>query len=170
MTFAVHPPCVRVIVPPRLLPVRATLLAAICAGAIACSGGDDASADGGAPRDRGTASAGAAIRPEDPEARAWIAPGEGKVGLAPNWFDSMTDASQFIDRLYAAGAERVVVASESIREERDGFKLADAVRVQLPREAAARARVFAVLDAEARASGRPTPRDTGQAVCEMSWE
>lgn len=109
------------------------------------------------------------VHPDDPEARAWLAQGDDRVGLAGNRFDSAVDAAQFVDGLYAAGAVRVVIAQESMQAERDGF-YADAIRVVLPLERAARTRLFRLLDAEATDQGYDAEPDTGQAVYYMWWD
>ena len=109
------------------------------------------------------------VRPDDPEARLWLGQGDDKVTLAGNRFDSTVDAAQFVAMLYAEGAEHVVIASETIRPERDGH-LADAIRVVLPSDAEQRQRLFRVLNDEAADAGFEPVPDSGQQVYYMWWD
>jgi hypothetical protein len=107
------------------------------------------------------------IRPEDPEAREWLRSNPGHAPLAANAFDA-DDARAFVDSLYAAGAVRVVIASENIRDEDPPY--CDALRVQLPADPAARAAVLALTNAQAESEGFDPADDTGQEVVFLWWD
>ncbi|HYH78379.1 MAG TPA: hypothetical protein VEX86_01235 [Longimicrobium sp.] len=109
----------------------------------------------------------ASIRPEDPEARAWLRSNPGDAPLAANAFDAET-ALAFVESLYAAGARRVVIASENILDEDPPY--CDAIRVQLPGDPAARAAVLALTNAEAEGEGFDPEEDTGQDAVFLWWD
>jgi hypothetical protein len=107
------------------------------------------------------------IRPEDPEAREWLRSNPGDAPLAANAFDA--DAARgFVDALYAAGARRVVIASENIVDEDPPY--CDALRVRLPEDPTARAAVFALTNAEALSEGLDPDEDTGQDAIFLWWD
>jgi len=110
----------------------------------------------------------AQIQRGDPEARAWLA-AAGPAPLAGNRFGDAAEARAFVEELYAAGAERVVVASEAIREEEEGL-YADALRVQLPRKAAPRRAVFAIVNREVEEEGLDPYEDKGQPSLYLWWD
>lgn len=83
-----------------------------------------------------------------PEARAWLAENQHPAALASNRFRSTAAALDFVDRLYALGAARVVVAPTAIRFEDDvEAEYADALIVRLAEDADARERVTDFLRA-----------------------
>ncbi len=53
---------------------------------------------------------------EGPEAREWLAATGNPAGFASNRFD-LDEARAFVARLYAAGAKRVFIPRESIRDD-----------------------------------------------------
>lgn len=108
------------------------------------------------------------VQRADPEARAWLKKNRGDAPLAANRFEA-ADARAFIESLYQAGAERVVIASESIHRDEDP-PYADAVRVVLPRTAEQRAALFALVNAEAVQEGFDPTSDTGQKVLYLWWD
>lgn len=108
------------------------------------------------------------VQPRDPEARAWLKKNRGEAPLAANRFDA-GEARAFIESLYAAGAKRVVIASESIRRDEDP-PYADAVRVVLPQAADQRAALFALVNAEAVEEGFDPASETGQKVLYLWWD
>jgi hypothetical protein len=79
------------------------------------------------------------IRDDDPEAVAWLRSGV----LAGNAFGEHEDRA-FVERLYAAGAERVVIASECIETSEDPPH-SDGLRVKLPKDRAARTAVLKLI-------------------------
>lgn len=107
------------------------------------------------------------IRPEDPEAREWLRSNPGDAPLAANAFDADA-AREFVDALYAAGARRVVIASENIVDEDPPY--CDALRVLLPEDPSARAAVLALTNAEALSEGFDPEEDTGQEVVFLWWD
>lgn len=114
------------------------------------------------------------IRPEDPEAREWLAGNGHPMPLAANRFGEKEDAQAFVEELYAAGAVRVVVAAERIRDDEDelaeGGPYADALRVQLPSEPGPRAAVLALVNAEEEEEGFDPSEDEGQDVAFLWWD
>lgn len=110
------------------------------------------------------------LRDSDPEALEWLAQRGRTVMLAGNRFESADDAAEFVRALYAAGAVRVVVTTESIRQEGPKEWYADALRVVLPAEAAQRATLFSVVNEEAVRQGFDHERDAGQAVLFLWWD
>ncbi|HEX8693710.1 MAG TPA: hypothetical protein VF746_14905 [Longimicrobium sp.] len=112
-----------------------------------------------------------AIRPEDPEAREWLAANGHDAPLAGNRFDEKAEALEFVEELYAAGAVRVVVASECIRDELEhGGPYADGLRVQLPAEPRRRESVLAVVNREVEEEGFDPYADTGQEAVFLWWD
>lgn len=107
------------------------------------------------------------LRPEDPEAREWLRSNPGDAPLAANAFDA-EEARAFVDALYAAGARRVVIASENIQDEDPPY--CDALRVQLPEAPAARAAVLALTNEQALSEGLDPEEDTGQDVVFLWWD
>lgn len=95
-----------------------------------------------------------------PEAGQWLAANANPYALASNRFESTAEARAFVAELYARGAERVVVAPESIRPEPEaGGDYADTLIVRLPDSAAARDRLLALGEAEARRDGYVLDQD-----------
>ena len=110
------------------------------------------------------------LRETDPEALAWLAQPGRSVMLAGNRFESADDAAEFVRALYASGAVRVVVTTESIRQEGPKEWYADALRVVLPADPAQRATLFSVINEEAVRQGFDHERDAGQAVLFLWWD
>jgi hypothetical protein len=111
-----------------------------------------------------------AIRENDPEALDWLAPSTGETSLAGNRFDSSEDAVEFVRALYAAGAVKVVIASEAIREEAANEWYADAIRVVLPAGRKPRTALFRMLNKEVVEEGFDLEEDQGQPVFYMWWD
>jgi len=80
------------------------------------------------------------IRDDDPEAVEWL---RGGGMLANNAFREQEDRA-FVERLYAAGAERVVIAEDCIETGEDPPH-SDGLRVKLPNDRAARIAVLKVI-------------------------
>lgn len=114
------------------------------------------------------------IRPEDPEAREWLAGNGHPMPLAANRFGEKEDAQAFVEELYAAGAVRVVIAAECIRDDEDelahGGPYADGLRVQLPSAPGPRAAVLALVNAEEEEEGFDPSEDEGQDVVFLWWD
>mgnify|MGYP005846809521 CR=1 FL=1 len=97
---------------------------------------------------------------EGREAGQWLAANGNPYALASNRFESKADARAFVAELYARGAERVVVAPDSIRPEpEEGGDYADTLIVGLPDNAVARARLVALGEAETRRDGYTLDED-----------
>src|SRR5882762_3938180 len=74
-----------------------------------------------------------------PEAWKWLRTNQNPSALASNRFGSTQDALEFVDKLYAVGAKRVMVPKDSIQDdkqtiEREGGPYADALIVELDPE------------------------------------
>ena len=104
----------------------------------------------------------------DPEAREWLS--RGDTSLATNRFDDAADALRLVDALYAAGAERVVVASENILDEGEEGWYCDALRVVLPADGAKRAALFDIVNREAEDEGYDPEFDAGQTTLFLWWD
>lgn len=113
------------------------------------------------------------IHAGDPEAREWLRANGQEAPLAGNRFDA-AEALAFVDELYAAGAERVVIASESIVDDEYEMSLggpyADTLKVQLPADASRRAALFQIAEREAREEGFDPEPDTGQEMLVFWWD
>lgn len=113
------------------------------------------------------------VRADDPEAREWLAANGQEAPLAANRFDA-ADARAFVEELYAAGAVRVVIASECIND--DDYELslggpyADGLRVQLPADADQRHALFAIASREAEGEGFDPIHDAGQDTIFLWWD
>jgi hypothetical protein len=108
------------------------------------------------------------VRDGDPEAREWLA-SAGPAPLAGNRFADAVEAIAFVDALYAAGAARVVIASEKIRREAEGL-YADALRVALPADVRTRRAVLMLVNREVREEGFTPYRDQGQPSVLLWWD
>ena len=107
---------------------------------------------------------------EGPEAVAWLAANDNPYALASNRFDSTGQARAFVAELYARGAERVVVAPDSIRPEPEaGGDYADTLIVALPQAPEARARLVELGAAEARRDGYTQDEDLVERGYLLLW-
>jgi hypothetical protein len=93
-----------------------------------------------------------------PEALDWMRSNASKAALAGNRFESSLAAIQFVEQLYEAGAERVFIPQESIRDDerelRDsGGPYADALVIELPSDPLSSARLFRIFESEAESEG-----------------
>jgi len=115
-----------------------------------------------------TRAAGPKIR--DTEARKWLTRKKPSL-LAANRFGSTEAGRQFVEECYAAGAVKVVVPGDAVDpDDGEGFAHADALRVQLPQDPAARQRVLAIVNREARREGFDEVADTGQQEERLWWD
>lgn len=110
------------------------------------------------------------LKPGDPEAAEWLRHPDYESGLAGNRFDSAEEGAEFVDALYAAGAVKVVIASEQIQQEGPDERYADALRVVLPDDAKKRADLFRIVNREAVAQGYDAEADTGQPLLFLWWD
>jgi len=103
---------------------------------------------------------------ERPEARAWLR-GEGALaGLAGNRFASTDAGLAYVDRLYSAGAERVVVGEIASN---DPGPYVDSLIVRLPQDPCLRHAIFEIQFAEGTSSGLPAC-DIGQQTMFFWWD
>jgi hypothetical protein len=70
-----------------------------------------------------------------PEAKGWLEINGQAAALASDRFGSTQEALEFVNALYAAGARRVIIPSDSIRDDEveraQGGPYADAVIIEL---------------------------------------
>jgi hypothetical protein len=101
---------------------------------------------------------------QGPEALEWLrtAPNGDDNAFASNRFRGTEHAIRFVESLYAAGAERVIVNQENIVDDGGGDLYADALVVLLPQGPAARARVVAICKQEA-------DREEGSVSDDAEW-
>lgn len=113
------------------------------------------------------------ITDADPEARAWLRANGQEAPLAGNRFDK-ADALEFVEQLYAAGATRVVVAANCIRDDAAERKLggpyADGIKVELPDDPGKRRALFEISNREAEEEGFDPEPDEGQRVLFLWWD
>jgi hypothetical protein len=106
----------------------------------------------------------------DTEARKWLARKKPSM-LAANRFGATAAGQEFVAELYAAGATKVVVPGDAVEpDDGDGFAHADALVVHLPKAPAARRRVLAIVNREARREGADEVADTGQKEERLWWD
>ena len=106
-----------------------------------------------------------------PEARRWLGENKHPFGFASNRFRSTHLALQFVEALYDAGAEKVVVRQKSIRPEPEhGGDYADALIVRLPAAPEARERVLDIARQEARRDGIELGPETQHGVLFLWWD
>lgn len=110
------------------------------------------------------------LKPTDPEALGWLRQADVETGLAGNRFDSAEEGAEFVQRLYAAGAVKVVITTESIQVESATEQYADAIRVVLPDDPAKRVELFRILNREVEREGFDLEVDTGQPIFYMWWD
>ncbi len=73
-----------------------------------------------------------------PEAKQWLERNRHPAALASNRFGSTEEALEFVTAVYAAGAKRVIIPQDSIRDDEgemsEGGPYADAVVIELDPE------------------------------------
>lgn len=89
---------------------------------------------------------------QGPEALGWLRANESESALASNRFMETSQAVQFVKKLYAAGAEKVLVPADSIRSD-EVETYADALVVTLPEDPVRREQVLAICNPEMTAQG-----------------
>lgn len=106
-----------------------------------------------------------------PEARAWLQGNQHQAALASNRFASTLEALNFVEALYQSGAERVVVSPVAIRPEPGaGGRYADALVIQLPKDAAAKQKVIAIGEREASRQGMSLGDEVQQGLMFLWWD
>jgi len=91
-----------------------------------------------------------------PEAREWLKKNKSDSGLAGNRFGSTQEALAFVEEVYAAGAVRVFVPDDAIRDHEaeigeHGGPYADSLVIELP--TGDRKKIFEIFEREAEAEG-----------------
>ncbi len=89
---------------------------------------------------------------QGPEALGWLRANESESALASNRFMETSQAVQFVKKLYAAGAEKVLVPADSIRSD-EVETYADALVVTLPEDAELRTKVLELCAPELISQG-----------------
>ena len=102
------------------------------------------------------------VGPDDRGSAGMAPAGQGTTGPAENWFDGPADALALAGQLYDAGAERVVVAVESVKREGPGREYADALRLVLPADPAWRSALSELMNREMPQDGYDAEVDTGR--------
>lgn len=87
----------------------------------------------------GTKGSGRSDMKNGPEAREWLKGNRNESALASNRFGETQGALEFVDELYRAGAERVIVPRTCLQDDADTIKLeggpyADCLSVFLPKD------------------------------------
>ncbi len=90
---------------------------------------------------------------DGPEALEWLRNNKNESALASNRFRETPNAIRFVEELYAAGAEKVVVPEDSIRDEEEDGPYADALVVTMPADPAKRKQVFDICAKELKREG-----------------
>lgn len=90
------------------------------------------------------------------EARNWLAKNGSESGFASNRFGLTEEARMFVEELYAAGAVRVLIPNDAIRDEEEevsatGGPYADALVIELPVEN--RETLYRIFEREAAGEG-----------------
>jgi len=100
-----------------------------------------------------------------PEALEWLrtAPNGDENAFASNRFQGTTNATRFVESLYAAGAVCVIINEENIVDEGGGDLYADALVVLLPEAPEARSPVVKICKQE-------SDREAGEVSSDAEWE
>ena len=99
------------------------------------------------------------------EAREWLKGNANESGLASNRFGLTANAREFVEQLYAAGAERVIVPGSCVKDDSETIKLeggpyADCLSVFLPKDPGKRAAVLQMCRLEIEREGFDPPDDS----------
>lgn len=110
-------------------------------------------------------------RPDSSEARRYLKKHPGASVFATNRFGGRSGAAAaFVDSLDAAGATTVTIENISFDDETaSGQPHADSMTVELPRDAAARERVFKVINEEGSPEDAPIA-DRGESSVGLWWD
>ena len=107
------------------------------------------------------------------DARAWLLENRNLSALASNRFETTAAALRFVNRLYGAGAESVLVSgirSEPWRLEAEGGPYASTLVVVLPQESQKREELFRLSNREAAREGLAVEQDHGQRQLVLWWD
>src|SRR4026209_633557 len=122
---------------------RSLIAFPICALMILCACKNPSSQGGG------TKESGRSDKKNGPEAREWLKANGNKSALASNRFGETQGALEFVDELYRAGAERVIVPRTCLQDDADTIKLeggpyADCLSVFLPADSEKKSAVLQI--------------------------
>jgi hypothetical protein len=106
---------------------------------------------------------------EGPEARSWLRGSSSESALASNRFVETRDALIFVQDLYRAGAERVVVPKDTIQSDGDE-SYADALVVKLPDDPVKRDRVWKLCARELERLGENPPATPDSELVFLWWD
>jgi hypothetical protein len=105
-----------------------------------------------------------------PEARSWLRQNANPSALASNRFGSTSAALDFVEQLYEAGAEYVIIPHECIVPDDDDGPYADAMAVKLPKDPAKRKRVFELCAREIERQGFNPKDEAREEVIFLWWD
>jgi hypothetical protein len=104
-----------------------------------------------------------------PEALQWLRGNESESALASNRFGPTSEAIGFVNRLYSAGAERVVIPQDAIEDH--GIEVyADSLVVIMPHDPEKCRRVREICDREIRSEGFDPDEDRNADQVYLWWD
>jgi hypothetical protein len=106
---------------------------------------------------------------QGPEALEWLKKSENESALASNRFATTQDAVRFVQRLYDAGAVRVIVPNETITSD-EVEVYADGLVVTLPEEQNKRQRVWILCAEEIKRSGEKPTKSPSESHVFLWWD
>jgi hypothetical protein len=104
------------------------------------------------------------------EALAWLRTSDNESALASNRFADTQTAIRFVEQLYAAGAQRILIPEDSIQDDGDQLLYADALIVVLPPELSKRQALFHVCDREWAGRDADLPAAEDQDSIFLWWD
>jgi hypothetical protein len=104
-----------------------------------------------------------------PEASSWLKKNKNESALASNRFGPTHKALGFVNELYLAGADNVIVPDDFIDDDEFG-PYADSLVVVLPKDEAKRKRVRAICIREIRREGFDPDEDDGSDRVFLWWD
>jgi hypothetical protein len=110
------------------------------------------------------------ISASGPEALTWLRNSDNESALASNRFGDTQTAIRFVEHLYAAGAQRVLIPEDSIQDDGDQLVYADALVVVLPPELSKRQALFHMCDREWAGRDADLPAAEDQDSIFLWWD
>ena len=110
-----------------------------------------------------------------PEAREWLKGNKSESALASNRFGLTAEALEFVEQLYTAGAERVIVPRTCLQEDPDTIKLeggpyADCLSVFLPKDSEKKSAVLRICRREIEREGFDPDEGTADDFVFLWWD
>ena len=110
-----------------------------------------------------------------PEAREWLKGNKNESALASNRFGLTAEALEFVEQLYTAGAERVIVPRTCLQEDPDTIKLeggpyADCLSVFLPKDSEKKSAVLRICRREIEREGFDPDEGTADDFVFLWWD